>query len=61
MTDLHEAAEHIRAETYLHKPTGKRYAVVYSVAGLNELHPVNGQCRYASDDDLKNSEIWSRV
>lgn len=62
MTDLHEAAEHLRhSEIYLHKPTGQRYAVVYRVAGLNELHPVSGQCRYASDEQLRNSEIWSRV
>lgn len=29
MTDLHEAAEHVRAETYLHKPTNKRYVTQY--------------------------------
>lgn len=62
MTDLIEAAEHVRRyDVYLHKTTGERYSLVYSVAGLNELHPIQGSCRYVSDDDLKNSEIWSRV
>lgn len=62
MPDLHEAAEHLRhSDIWLHKPTNKRYQLAYSVAGLNELHPVNGQSRYASDEHLKNTEIWSRV
>lgn len=59
---LHEAAEHLRrSATYLHKPSGTRYVVHYSIAGLNELHPVYGSCKYASDEQLRNAEIWSRA
>lgn len=45
---------------YLHKPTGVRYAVVYSNNGAHELHPVSGPCKYATDESLANAEVWER-
>lgn len=45
---------------YLHKPTGIRYHLAYTVGGTNELHPISGACRYATDEQLANTEIWER-
>ncbi|MDP3978383.1 MAG: hypothetical protein Q8P85_10385 [Pseudomonas sp.] len=46
---------------YLHKPSGVRYHIAYSIGGLNELHPISGPCKYASDANLANTEIWSKL
>ena len=46
--------------TYLHRPSGIRYHIAYTVAGVHELHPISGQCRYATDEQLANAEIWEK-
>ena len=42
---------------YLHKPSGVRYFIALNIGGQNELHPISGPCKYASDDHLANTEI----
>ncbi len=52
---------------YLHKTTGKRYYIALSSDGFHELHEaaeahaISGPCRYASSEQLANTEIWSKV
>lgn len=46
---------------YLHKPSGVRYFIALNIGGQNELHPISGPCKYASDDHLANTEIWSKL
>lgn len=45
---------------YLHKSSGVRYRVAYTSGGVSELHPISGACRYATEDQLSNAEIWER-
>lgn len=45
---------------YLHKPSGIRYRVAYTIAGTHELHPISGPCRYATSEQLADAEIWEK-
>lgn len=45
---------------YLHKSSGIRYRVAYTIAGTHELHPISGPCRYATDEQLGDAEVWER-
>lgn len=45
---------------YLHKSSGLRYRAAYTSGGVSELHPISGSCKYVSDDQLSNSEIWEQ-
>ena len=47
-------------EIYLHKPSGVRYRIAYSAGEFHELHPISGTCRYATDDQLADSEVWEK-
>lgn len=48
------------ASIYLHKSSGVRYRVAYTSGGVSELHPISGSCRYATEDQLANNEVWER-
>lgn len=64
--ELSRTAAHINelcargGEIYLHKASGVRYRIAYSLGGANELHPISGPCRYATDDQLADSEVWEK-
>ncbi|MCY1298790.1 hypothetical protein D9M70_482920 [compost metagenome] len=45
---------------YLHKPTNTRYRLAFTISGTNELHPISGSCKYATDDQLANAEVWEK-
>ncbi|TLX52787.1 hypothetical protein DN824_21935 [Stutzerimonas nosocomialis] len=49
-----------QCRVYLHKPSGTRYRIVHTAGHAHELHPISGQCRYATDEQLSNPEIWER-
>lgn len=48
------------APIYLHKSSGVRYRVAYTSGGVSELHPISGSCRYATEEQLSNSEVWEK-
>ena len=64
--ELSRTAAHINelcargGEIYLHKSSGVRYRLAYSLGGANELHPISGLCRYAIDYQLADSEVWEK-
>ncbi|MGF6695021.1 hypothetical protein M2318_005116 [Metapseudomonas resinovorans] len=45
---------------YLHKSSGVRYRVAYTSGGVSELHPISGACKYATDEQLTNADVWER-
>ena len=45
---------------WLHRPSGVHYRIAYTAAGVHELHPISGQCRYATDEQLANAEVWEK-
>lgn len=48
------------ASIYLHKSSGVRYRVAYTSGGVSDLHPISGQSRRVTNDELANSEVWER-
>lgn len=48
-------------ERYLHKPTGKRYAVTLEIGGTLELDSISGSATYTTREKLNDAEVWERL
>lgn len=51
---------HHSLPVYLHKPTGKRYALILEAGGTVELRGIFGESTYTSREKLNDPEIWER-
>ena len=62
MSTLTELAQQI-AQLYplQDKRVGKRYRVVYELAGMTELEEIDGSPRYIQTLALKNKQLWEIV
>lgn len=62
MSTLTELAQQI-AKLYplQDKNAGKRYRVVYELAGMTELEEIDGSPRYIQTMALKNKQLWEIV
>lgn len=53
--------EHHRCQIWLHKPTGVKYRKDASNGAVNLMQSLSAKARYATDEELRNSELWSKV
>lgn len=51
----------IKRPRFLNKATGKRYVLIFEVAGLCELQGIDGRSTYAKRADLDNAEVWEKM
>lgn len=46
---------------YRNKATGKRYVLIFELAGACELQGIDGRSTYAMRADLDNAEVWEQT
>lgn len=51
----------IKRPRYHNKATGKRYVLIFEVAGTCELQGIDGRSTYAKREDLDNAEVWGEI
>lgn len=51
---------HHSLPVYLHKPTGKRYALIMEAGGTVELQDMQGYSTYTTSEKLANAEVWEK-
>lgn len=51
----------IKHPRYHNKVTGKRYVLIFEVAGVCELQGIDGRSTYAQRADLDNAEVWEKM
>lgn len=50
-----------RPPRYRNKVTGKRYVLIFEVAGVCELQGLDGRSTYAQRANLGNAEVWEQI
>lgn len=51
----------VKPTRYHNKVTGKRYVLVFELAGACELQGIDGRSTYTMRADLDNAEVWEQM
>lgn len=53
--------QHSKSQIWLHKPSGVKYRKGASNGAVNLMQALSTKPRFATDEELRNSETWSKV
>lgn len=51
----------MRKDIWIHKPTGVKYRKGENNGAAHLMQSLSTKPRYATDEELRNAEIWSKV